>query len=228
MRQTRTSLEVIAWIAGGALLVTWLVLRLWTAQAYAAGVAQMRAEMQVAAETRGPANKPANQELWSPERVMAYAQAKQASGGPDALLRIPSISLEVPVYGSVSEINLNRGAGLIDGVESLAHAGNVGIAAHRDGFFRALKDVALGGELFLDFNGHTQRYRIVDLQIVSPDDNSVLAPTGVPSVTLVTCYPFYFVGSAPQRFIVRAELDGASSIRPPDSEYLQVINWRKP
>lgn len=226
MRTTRTSLELIVWIAGGALFVTWLALRLWTAQAYAAGVAQMRAEMQVAAEAK--ATHTADQSLWSRERVNAYAAAKRQSGAPDALLRIPSISLEVPVYESVSEINLNRGAGLIDGVASLEHGGNVGIAAHRDGFFRALKDVSLGGEMFLEFNGNSRRYRIVDLQIVSPHDNSVLAPTRVPSITLVTCYPFYFVGSAPQRFIVRAELDDAVSTSPRSSEFIQVTNWRKP
>jgi sortase A len=226
LRPTRTSLELIAWIAGGALLVIWLALRSWTAHAHAAGVAQMHAEMLAAAERESTVNDSTDQSLWSQERVNAYAVARRRSGGPDALLRIPSISLEVPVYDSVSEVNLNRGAGLIDGRQSLASGGNVGIAAHRDGFFRALKDVALGSELFLDHNGNSRRYRVVDLQIVSPDENSVLAPTRVPSITLVTCYPFYYVGSAPQRFIVRAELDDARSTSPRDAEFIQVINWR--
>jgi sortase A len=82
--------------------------------------------------------------------------------------------------------------------------------------------------LFLDFGGHTRRYRVVDLQIVSPDENSVLAPTSVPTITLVTCYPFYYVGSAPKRFIVRAELDDARSSSPPANDIKQVINWSEP
>jgi sortase A len=227
LRQTRTSLEIFAWTVGGALLLIYVGLRFWTSQAYAAGVDEMRAEMQ-AAELHASTNRPADQSLWSHERVVAYAAAKEASGGPTALLRIPSISLEVPVYGSVSEVNLNRGAGLIEGAEALAQGGNVGIAAHRDGFFRALKDITLDRELFLDFGGHTRRYRVVDLQIVSPDENSVLAPTSVPTITLVTCYPFYYVGSAPKRFIVRAELDDARSSSPPANDIKQVINWSEP
>lgn len=228
MRRGRTPIETFAWIAGGAMLVCYLGLRLWTTEAYAAGVAQMRAEM-IVAQANVVAYRPADQSLWSHERVVAYRDARRADGRPEALLRIPSVSLEVPVYGSVSEINLNRGAGLIDGVQPLIQGGNAGIAAHRDGFFRALKDLAVDGELYVDFRGETKRYRIVDLRIVAPEDNSVLAPTSVPTVTLVTCYPFYFVGSAPQRFIVRAELDDASQGNsPPEGESLQVNNWRQP
>ncbi len=228
MSHGRTSLETIAWIAGGVLLASYLGLRLWTAQAHAAGVAEIRAEMRLA-DAQVEAHRPADQSLWSHQRVAAYVNAQREVGSPEALLRIPSISLEVPVYGSVSEVNLNRGAGLIDGVRPLMQGGNVGIAAHRDGYFRALKDVAVEGELYLDFRGQTKRYRIVDLRIVDSEDNSVLAPTRVPTVTLVTCYPFYFVGSAPQRFIVRAELDDAGRSKSSrDGESLQVNNWRQP
>jgi sortase A len=233
MRHARTTLETFAWIAGSVLLASYLAARMWSAQAYAAGVAEMRAQMQRAesqvAESDAAAHRPTDQSLWSRERVIAYEVAQKAGGRPEALLRIPSISLEVPVYDSVSEINLNRGAGLIDGVLPLIQGGNAGIAAHRDGYFRALKDLAVDGELYLDFRGNTKRYRIVDLRIVAPEDNSVLAPSRVPTVTLVTCYPFYFVGSAPQRFIVRAELDDAGkSNSSRNRELLQVSNWRNP
>jgi sortase A len=123
------------------------------------------------------------------------------------VLRIPSLRLEVPVYEGATEINLNRGAAHIQGTASLAAGGNVGIAAHRDGFFRKLKDAALGADVFLDTVDHgSARYRIVDIGIVEPTDVHVLAKTDVPSVTLVTCYPFYFVGNAPLRYVVRAEL----------------------
>jgi sortase A len=83
-------------------------------------------------------------------------------------------------------------------------AGNVGLAGHRDGFFRGLKDIQPGDEIEVEAIGRIDRYRVERTWIVNPEDVSVLDPTGEPSVTLVTCYPFYFVGSAPQRFIVRA------------------------
>ncbi|HET9473546.1 MAG TPA: class D sortase, partial [Steroidobacteraceae bacterium] len=86
------------------------------------------------------------------------------------------------------------------------------IAAHRDGFFRKLKDVELGMDIYLEQGGRTLRYHIVEISIVMPEESAVLAPTDRPSVTLVTCYPFYFVGSAPKRFIVRGELDETQTL----------------
>lgn len=153
-----------------------------------------------------------DQSLWSPQRVLAFAAsaAAAASGrAPDAVLgvlRIPSLRLEVPVYEGATEINLNRGAAHIRGTAPFAASGNIGIAAHRDGFFRKLKDVAIDAEVVLDTVDGSARYRVVDIGIVEPTDVQVLAKTAVPSVTLVTCYPFYFVGHAPLRYVVRAEL----------------------
>jgi sortase A len=125
---------------------------------------------------------------------------------PEGVLRIPSLRLEVPVYEGTTEINLNRGAAHIEGTASLAPGGNIGIAAHRDGFFRKLKDITVDAEVLLDTVDGSMRYRVVEIGIVRPTDVRVLANTAVPSITLVTCYPFYFVGSAPRRYIVRAEL----------------------
>jgi sortase A len=80
------------------------------------------------------------------------------------------------------------------------------IAAHRDGFFRGLKDIRIGDEIEIDTPGPSLTYVVDALTIVDPSDVSVLEPREVPTVTLVTCYPFYFAGSAPQRFIVQAAL----------------------
>jgi sortase A len=154
----------------------------------------------------------ADQSLWSPQRIAAYAAARKAADAPEALLRIPRLALEVPVYGDTSDLNLDRGAGHIPGTAGLVEDGNIGIAAHRDGFFRKLKDVELDMDIFLEHGGRTLRYRIVEISLVTPEEAAVLAPTGRPSVTLVTCYPFYFVGSAPQRFIVRGELDETQTV----------------
>lgn len=201
-------LERACWSIGLVLVLGVAGVRLWSEQARAQGVAEARQAMQKLAMPV------ADQTLWSQERVSAYRQSPKDA--PEAVLRIPSIKLEVPVYGNTSELNLNRGAGHIEGTAQPEDSGNVGLAAHRDGFFRKLKDAALEEEIFLEHPGGTARYRITEIQIVSPEDSSVLRPTRVPSLTLVTCYPFYFVGNAPQRYIVRAELVEAQRLREED------------
>ena len=197
MRLPSLWLERASWIVGITLLSMYGGMRLWAEESRANAVEQYRL-----------ATVPtADQSLWSPQRVAAYAAAQKAGDAPQALLRIPMLTLEVPVYGDSSDFNLDRGAGHIPGTTDLLEAGNIGIAAHRDGFFRKLKDVKLGMDIFIDHGGRTLRYSIVEISVVLPEEAAVLAPTEKPSVTLVTCYPFYFVGSAPKRYIVRGELD---------------------
>jgi sortase A len=154
------------------------------------------------------ADRAPDQTLWSDSRVRAYAARATESAEsvmlPAAVLRIHSVHLEVPVYTDATERNLNRGAGLVAGTALPGSDGNIAIAAHRDGYFRALKDVAVGDVLELESLSQARRYRVVELAIVEPTDLWPLHETELPAVTLVTCYPFYFVGSAPQRYIVRA------------------------
>jgi sortase A len=121
-----------------------------------------------------------------------------------AILRIPDIELEVPVSYGTDEGVLLRGAGLVEGTALPGSNGNVAIAAHRDSYFRALKELALGDRIELESPDRTQVYVVTSLTVVEPTDVHVLADTEEPVLTLVTCYPFYFVGAAPQRFIVRA------------------------
>ena len=99
---------------------------------------------------------------------------------------------------------LDRGLGHIEYTAQPGTDGNSGIAGHRDSFFRALKDIAQDDLIELDTPQMTDVYRVERTWIVNPDDVSVLDPTPMRALTLVTCYPFYYVGSAPQRFIVRA------------------------
>lgn len=146
---------------------------------------------------------------WSLRRVERYRTSTNAAAVPQALLRIPSVKLVVPVFDGTSEQHLDRGAGRIEGTARIGEPGNLGIAAHRDGFFRALKDVRIGDALLLDRLTAVDTYRIVSTRVVDPSEVSVLGPTSMHSVTLVTCYPFYYVGSAPHRFIVRAQRVGA-------------------
>jgi sortase A len=150
--------------------------------------------------------------LWSEKRIEAY-QVSLATSVPPPLgvLRITSIDLEVPVLEGTDDLTLNRGVGHIGGTSAVDQAGNVGIAGHRDGFFRRLKDVHLGDTMDLYTEKGNSRYVVDEIVIVPPADVSVLAPRAKPSLTLVTCYPFYFLGSAPLRYIVHASISNADS-----------------
>ena len=143
--------------------------------------------------------------LWSSIRVRTYKAALLRETPPTlAILRIPRLNLEVPVHDGTSDAVLDLAAGLIEQTARPGTSGNVGIAAHRDGFFRVLKDIKEGDVLVLDTPVAAEQYRVEWIRITTPDDVSVIDPTPGPAVTLVGCYPFYHVGSAPQRFIVRA------------------------
>ena len=128
------------------------------------------------------------------------------AGTPLAVLKIPKIHLEVPVFEGTDNLTLDRGAGRIAGTAQPGEAGNLGIAGHRDGFFRGLKDIEQGDEIRLDLPGGESAYVVNSISVVTPEDVSVLRSTPTPSITLVTCFPFYFVGGAPRRYIVSALL----------------------
>ncbi len=150
----------------------------------------------------------ADQVEWSPKRKAEYQKSLQQDAGETlAVLRIPALNIEVPIFDSTDEAALNRGSGHVTGTALPGEKGNVGIAAHRDGFFRGLKDIEIGDEIELMTLGGRQIYRVSDLQIVDPLDVSVLEPIDSAVVTLITCYPFYYIGAAPDRFIVRATLN---------------------
>jgi sortase A len=145
--------------------------------------------------------------LWSAKRILGYQQSLASHFAPAiAVLRIPKIGLEVPVLEGTDDLSLNRALGHISGTAGPGESGNIGIAGHRDGFFRGLKDVVTGDDIEIMTQTETSTYTIDQIVIVDPSDVAVLAPRSQSSVTLVTCYPFYFVGSAPQRFIVQASL----------------------
>ena len=146
--------------------------------------------------------------LWNAARVADY-EASLGAALPDLLgvLEIPSVDLKVPVYSTNSDLVMDRGAGVIDGMAYPHEPGNIGISGHRDGYFRVLKDVQPGDAIVLQTLEGQKRFRIDKTHIVEISDKSLLQDTDEQSVTLVTCYPFYFVGHAPQRFIVTASLD---------------------
>lgn len=132
--------------------------------------------------------------------------AFRKGNAPLAVLQIPKIHLAVPVLDGTDALTLNRAVGLIAGTARPGEEGNIGIAGHRDGFFRGLKGIAAGDEIQLKTLSGTDTYVVREIQIVAPSDVAVLEGRAEPSLTLVTCFPFHFIGSAPQRFIVRASL----------------------
>ena len=97
-------------------------------------------------------------------------------------------------------------AGRIEGTAWIDSPGNLGIAGHRDGFFRDLKDIEVGDSIDMLTHQGNSEFVVSSITIVDPTDVSVLAPTDSSTITLVTCYPFYFVGHAPKRYIVKGEL----------------------
>jgi sortase A len=143
--------------------------------------------------------------LWSEKRIRDYEASLMEQFAPAiAVLRIPKVHIEVPVLEGTDDLILNRGVGHVAGSANPGENGNIAIAGHRDGFFRGLKDVELGDILELDTHAATETYIIDRITIVDPHDVSVLKPRAHDSLTLVTCYPFYFTGSAPKRYIVQA------------------------
>lgn len=121
-------------------------------------------------------------------------------------LKLPRLGVDAIVRDGADSRTLRRAVGRIPGTALPGEPGNIGLAAHRDTFFRALKGVRKDDRILLETPAGTYEYRVESTTIVSPSNISVLDPTDNPSVTLVTCYPFYYVGKAPKRFIVRGHL----------------------
>jgi sortase A len=145
--------------------------------------------------------------LWSEKRIREYkASLSIAKQLPLAVLDINRLRIRVPVFEGTDELVLNRGLGWIVGTARPGEAGNIGIAGHRDGFFRGLKDIVAGDTMELQLLGQRATYVVDEIRIVTPEQVEVLQPRAAPAITLVTCYPFYFIGDAPQRFIVHATL----------------------
>ncbi len=199
--------EVLSYVAG-VLLIGFFAVQL------AQGEIQRRSD--IAAFPAVPQEQPVelsatgspDTALWAPGRVADYQTSLNAElPAVLGVLSVPSVGLEVPVYPSDSELLMDRGSGIIDGMAYPHEQGNIGIAGHRDGYFRVLKDVQPGDKIVLETLEGPKSFVVDATQIVEVDDLALLQDTEEQTVTLVTCYPFYFVGHAPQRFIVTASLD---------------------
>jgi sortase A len=119
-------------------------------------------------------------------------------------IEIPRLGLNAPVREGAQEDTLRVAVGHIEGTALPGASGNAGLAAHRNTFFRPLRNVRAEDRVLVKTAAGTRAYRVSSIQVVAPEDVWVLNPTAGPTLTLVTCYPFDFVGDAPRRLIVRA------------------------
>jgi sortase A len=124
-------------------------------------------------------------------------------------IEIPAVGLATRVLEGADERTLRLAVGHISGTAIPGPSGNIGLAGHRDTYFRRLRKISVGDEIRFSTVAGTFTYRVVSLRVVLPEAIEVLAYTQRPTLTLVTCYPFGFSGDAPERFIVRAEMVSA-------------------
>jgi sortase A len=139
-------------------------------------------------------------------QAMSQGNARLVLAGSLGRIVVPRVGLAAMIAEGVDHHTLRRSVGHIPGTSPVGGGGNVGLAGHRDTFFRPLRLVRPGDDLWIATAGSIERYRVEWTDVVPPEDTSVLDPTPYPALTLVTCHPFYYVGSAPDRFIVRARL----------------------
>jgi sortase A len=139
----------------------------------------------------------------APQAAPASAPAI-AADGLIGRIEIPRLLVSAVVVEGVDKTALRRAVGHIPGTALPGEPGNVGLAGHRDTFFRPLKDLRIKDRIRFSTLSGELNYEVESLKVVAPEDVGVLASSGENVLTLVTCYPFYFVGPAPKRWIVRA------------------------
>jgi sortase A len=140
------------------------------------------------------------------EEQHTVSQSKPAVKEGDALgkMEIPRLGLSVVVLQGTTSKTLLLGVGHIEGTALPGELGNIGIAGHRDTYFRALRDIRRNDEIVLQTTTGVARYEVDWIQITAPSDGGIVPATTESALTLVTCYPFHYIGAAPERFVVHA------------------------
>jgi sortase A len=142
--------------------------------------------------------------LLSDRRAASGGAPAAATNGLIGRMEIPRLGLSVVVVEGVGRTTLRRGVGHIPGTALPGEDGNVGLSGHRDTFFRPLKDLRIKDEIQISTLKGDFSYEVESLRVVEPSDVGVLEPARENVLTLVTCYPFFYIGAAPKRFVVRA------------------------
>jgi sortase A len=142
----------------------------------------------------------------------ATARARQlAPGALVGRLEVPRLNISVIAREGADASTLRRAVGHVPATAFPGDRGNAAFAGHRDTFFRNLRGIRTGDRIVVTTSEGRHEYIVRDTRIVQPSDVSVLDPTPDSTLTLVTCYPFSYIGPAPQRFIVRAALDSSAA-----------------
>jgi len=186
-----------ALVGVGAAFAIWAALTIAQADFFSTLPAPRRATI-----TRLPGEERSN----TTTRSTSAPRAGLRAGDWVARLEIPRIDLSATVLEGSDDATLSRAAGHIEDTALPGTLGNAGIAAHRDTIFRPVRDLKLGDVMTVTTADGVYDYRVDRTMIVNPEDVYVLDPTDRATLTLVTCYPFTFIGHAPQRFIVQANL----------------------
>ena len=140
------------------------------------------------------------------QRTAGKSSPSTSPGAAIGRLEIARLGLSTVMFEGADADVLERGAGHVPGSAMPGDRGNTVVAAHRDTFFRSLRNVRTGDVVRIRAPLHDSVYVVESTAVVDPDDTFVMAPTGAAALTLITCYPFGYIGPAPERFIVRAVL----------------------
>ncbi len=190
-------LFAVAFLCGVYLAVT--MVQAWTAR---------RASLRI--DTVAAASRPASGGGVGLQDVVTQGQGT-GDGKVIGRLEIPRLQLKVPILSNYDPDSLKRGVGHIPNTAFPGGLGTVGLAGHRDMFLRPLRNIEKGMDIRLVGESGTYHYAVDSTEIVKPTEVRVLDIGERPELTLITCYPFYYVGSAPMRFIVHAHLISASA-----------------
>jgi len=193
MRSAMKWIERCLWAIGLAALAVWLGVWLSARQQQAEGNRELDRQISVAT---APSALP----------------VKLGRGYLIGRIEIPRLRISTVIFEGTDEDVLRIGAGHMPGSPLPGESGNVVVAAHRDTFFRPLRNIHTNDDIAIVTSGGTRRYRVDSIEIVTPDRTDVLGKTQISELTLVTCYPFEWFGHAPKRFIVRAhELESGAA-----------------
>ncbi len=198
LKRLRKPVEYFLW------LVALAALGYCTAQYSAAAVHQSRQRARLDS-LRARATDPSS----TPAPPLPFTSSS-AVAPPLGRIEIPSVGVSAIVEEGESDATLSESVGHLTGTALPGERGNVALAAHRDTYFRDLADIQKGDEVYFTTATAIFKYRVEDVRIVDPSDVSVLSPSTDSRLTLITCYPFHYIGPAPKRFVVVAGLENNS------------------
>lgn len=188
-------------VVAGVALVAWCGLVTWQAREF------QRAENLALDLSRGqPAPAPPAMDAPEPKHASAAREtASRVSKGLIGRIEVARLGLKVVVIEGSDEATLRRAAGHVPGTALPGQQGNMAITGHRDTFFRPLRNIREGDFIRVTTLKSEFGYRVTSISVVGPDDVGVLRPQASEELTLITCFPFSYIGPAPRRFVVRAE-----------------------